>query len=439
MRLMERLRRAYAAFTLDDLDKEMDRAYNGTPSLSGANVDANTAMTFSAFFNGVLQISQTVASLPCPIYRRISDTERQLDRKHHLWRPLNRRAGPYMTAHTWRETMTHHTIVWGNSYSLKLRDRAGRVVGFVLLNPERTEIKLKEDIPVFAHRGRDNQEILLPFDDVFHLPGLGFDGLRGYSLLTIARESLGLGLALQEFGSRFFGQGTNLGGIVTRPPEAPRLSPEAANRLEENIRLKWEGLKRSHGVMVLEEGSKYERIGMPLEDAQFLATKQFSIQDMARWLNMPPHKLKDLTRSSFNNIEQEQLSWLVDTIRPWLIRWETGINTWLIDEREVDSVYAEHTVDALLRGDISTRYAALTAARQNGIINGNEWRAMENWNPIEGPAGTAYLVNGNMVPVESAGKARSPGATLDDALSTLSSSPKRQDPAEPEKPEGADE
>jgi HK97 family phage portal protein len=406
MTIRDRIRRAYAAFTLNDLDKEMDAAISGVPALSGTNVSADTALTFSAFFCGVMQIAQTVASLPFPIYRRRSDTERERDRTHHLWRPLNRQAGPYMTAFTWRETMTHHAIVWGNGYSLKLRDRAGRVTGFTLLNPERTRVATQDGVPVYIHRGRDNQDKTLAFEEVFHLPGLGFDGLRGYSLLSIARESLGLGLALQEFGARFFGQGTNLGGIIKRPREAPRLSQEAATRLEEELRRKWEGLKRSHGVIVLEEGSEFEKVGMPLDDAQFLASKQFSIQDMARWLNMPPHKLKDLTRSSFSNIEQEQLSWLVDTIRPWLVRWETATNTWLVEDYDAEEVYAEHVVDALLRGDISTRYAALTAARQNGIINANEWRAMENWNPIAGPAGDEYLVQGAMIPTATAGQTK---------------------------------
>lgn len=406
MTFTDRIRRAFAAFTLQDLEEEMNEAITGEPALSGVSVNSDSALTFSAFFCGVMQIAQTVASLPFPIYRRRSDTERERDRAHHLWRPLNRQAGPFMTAFTWRETMTHHAIVWGNGYSLKLRDRAGRVIGFTLLNPERTRVCIQGGVPVYVHRGRDGQDKTLAFEDVFHLPGLGFDGLRGYSLLSIARESLGLGLALQEFGARFFGQGTNLGGIIKRPREAPRLSTEAANRLEEELRRKWEGLKRSHGVIVLEEGSEFEKVGMPLDDAQFLASKQFSIQDMARWLNMPPHKLKDLTRSSFSNIEQEQLSWLVDTIRPWLVRWETAVNTWLVEAYDSEEVYAEHVVDALLRGDISTRYAALTAARTNGIINANEWRAMENWNPIEGPAGEAYLVQGAMIPTATAGQAK---------------------------------
>lgn len=404
MTLYGRIKRAVRAFTLQDLDKQMDEAFNGTPALSGVDVSATTAMTFSAFWNGVLQISQTVASLPLPIYRRIGETGRERDRTHFLYGLLNRKANPYMSALTWRETMTHHAIVWGNGYSYKARDRAGRVVAFVLLNPERTTVALDGGRPVYKFVGNDNREQVLQFDDVFHLPGLGFDGLRGYSVLTMARESLGVGLALQEFGARFFGQGTNVGGVVTRPETAPRLTPEAATRLKEDLKRQWEGLTNSNRLLLLEEGMKYEKTAMPLDDAQFLASKQFSIQDLARWLNMPPHKLKDLSRSTFSNIEQEQLSYLVDTIRPWLVRWESAVDTWLVPSYEAEEVFAEHVVDALLRGDIQTRYNAYNVARQNGVINANEWRRMENWNPIPGRAGEAYLVNGNMIPADTAGE-----------------------------------
>lgn len=404
MTLRDRLRRAVNAFTLKDLDDQMDRELSGASALAGVDVNANTAMTFSAFWNGVLQISQTVASLPLPVYRRSADGGRERDRTHHLYPVLNRIAGPSMTSMTWRETMTHHAIVWGNAYSYRLRDRAGRTTGMVLMNPEKVRPTVVDGKKAYLFRRRDGTDQPFAFDDIFHLPGLGFDGIQGYSLLSIARESLGLGLALQEFGARFFGQGTNLGGVIKRPREAPALSPEAGKRLAADLKAKWEGIQRSHGLLLLEEGMEYERIGMPLDDAQFLASKTFSIQDMARWLNMPPHKLKEMSRSTNNNIEQEQLSYLVDTIRPWLVRWESAVNTWLVPEWEWEDVFAEHVVDALLRGDINTRYTALSTARQNGIINADEWRRMENMNPIGGRAGSAYLVQGAMIPTDTAGQ-----------------------------------
>lgn len=437
MTLGGRVRRAVRAFTLKDLDDQMDREISGTPALTGVEVSHDTAMTFSAFFSGVLQISQTVASLPLPVYRRTSETDKARDRSHPLYRLLNRQAGPYMTSFTWRETMTHHALVWGNGYSYRLKDRAGRPLGFVLMNPSVTHADVEAGRPVYRWRSRMGKEETFEFDEIFHLPGLGFDGRQGYSVLRIARESLGLGLALQEFGARFFGQGTNVGGVITRPKDAPKLQGEALERFKENIRKEWQGLIKSSGLMVLEEGMEYEKVGMPLDDAQFLASKQFGIQDVARWLNMPPHKLKDMSRATFNNIEQEQLSYTTDTIRPWNVRWETGINTWLIPERDQETYYVEHILDALLRGDIATRYAALATARQNGIINADEWRRMENWNPIGGRAGEAYLVNGNMIPVDLAGTQQSPGQALDSALAALTR-PQIQ-PQAPAETEGAEQ
>lgn len=420
MTIRDRLRKwLVRAMTLQDLNEQMDKEWNGSPALSGVDVSSTTAMTFSAWWNGVLQISQTVASLPLPVYRRSADGGRERDRAHYLYPLLNQRAGPYMSALTWRETMTHHALAWGNGYSAVNRDRAGRVLSFVLLNPERVSVELQGGKPVYMLLQRSGQKLPLPFESVFHLPGLGFDGLRGYSVLTCARESLGVGLALQEFGARFFGQGTNVGGLVKRPLTAPKLTQEGATRLKEDLKRQWEGLTAANKLMVLEEGMEYEKVGMPLDDAQFLASKQFSIQDMARWLNIPPHKLKEMSRSTNNNIEQEQLSYLVDTIRPWLVRWESAINTWLIQPWEADEVFTEHVTDAMLRGDIQTRYNAYNVARQNGIINANEWRRMENWNPIAGPAGEAYLVNGNMVPADRAAGAQGESEESEEAVRSV--------------------
>ncbi len=410
MNIFTRFGRAVRAFTLKDLEDQMDATFSGGPTLSGAVVTADTAMTFSAFFNGVLQISQTVASLPFPVYRRLSETQRERDRKHNLYRILNRQAGPYMSSFTFRETMTQHALVWGNGYAYKIKDTAGRTTGYVLMNPAKTCVEVENGRPVYEFTRRDNQKKTYQFDEIFHLPGLGFDGLRGYSILTLARESLGVGLALQEFGARFFGQGTNIGGVVKRPATATKLTPEAATRLKEDLKKQWEGLTQSNRLLVLEEGMEYEKIGMPMDDAQFLASKQFSIQDIARWLNIPPHKLKDMSRATFSNIEQEQLSYVVDTLRPWLIRWETAVNTFEVPSYEQETVFAEHVVDALLRGDIATRYAAFATARQNGVINADEWRAMENWNPIGGPAGQRYMVQGAMIPTEKAGQQAAAGA-----------------------------
>lgn len=379
----------------------------GGTALAGVDVNGTTALQFSAFFSGVQQISQTVASLPLPVFRRTGEG-RERERSHPLTRLLNTMSNEWTAAFIWREVMTHHAIVWGNGYSRIIRDRAQRPIELRLLNPERMKVGVEDGRIVYKLRRLDGTSETIEKADVFHVPGLGFDGLQGYSLLTVARESIGSGLAMQEFTARFYGQGTHVGAVVKRPREAAKLDKDTAERLVRGLALAHSGLGKSHSVMLLEEGMEYETVGMPLKDAEFLASKVFSIQDMARFLNMPPHKLKDLSHGTFSNIEHEQLSWVIDTIRPWCVRWEAHVNSQLFSPAEQGVLFAEHIMDALLRGDIVSRYNALAVARQNGIINANEWRRMENWNPIEGQAGEAYLVNGNMIRTD-----RAPAASLE--------------------------
>lgn len=379
-----------------------DDMASGGAGLAGVDVNGTTAMQFSAFFSGVLQISQTLASLPMPVYRRLGEDGRERFRAHPLYPLLNRRANPWTTAFAWRETMTHHALVWGNGYSLRLKDRANRPIGFLLLNPERTAPKEQNGRVVYELTRNDGTAQFFEKDEILHLPGIGFDGIRGYSLLTMAQESLGVGLAQQDFSARFFGTGTHLGAVLERPKEAQRLDEAAAKRLVTDFALKYQGIGNAHKVLLLEEGMTLKPVGMPLKDAEFLGSRVFSIQDIARFLNMPPHKLKDLSRATFSNVEHEQLSWVIDTIRPWCVRWESVINADLLTPDEQDTVFAEHLVDALLRGDLASRYNAYAIARQNGWYNANDIRRKENENPIEGPAGDLYLVNGNMIPTEKA-------------------------------------
>lgn len=413
MNILGRIKNAFRAFgyniSIDQLDELMERA-GGQPSLSGVNVSNDSALSFSAFFNGVMQISQTVASLPFPVYMQEGEGKRGKYRKHPLYGLLNRKAAPQMSSFQWRETITQHALVWGNGYSFKVLDRTGCPAKYILMNPARMHVETKAGEVEYVYRDKDGRDRRYYFEQIFHIPGIGFDGIQGYSILQVARESIGLGLAMQEFGARYFGQGTHLGGFIKRPTEAPKLADAALVRLKEDLKSKYQGLGKAHQVMLLEDGMEFQSITMPLKDAEFLASKQFQIQDIARWLNMPPHKLKDLSKSSFNNIEQEQLSYLQDTIRPWAVRWEDRVNAFEISDREAPYVYAEHVLEAMLRGDIKTRFEAFGIARQNGVMNADEWRAFENWNEIGGDVGKKYLVNGNMIDVAQIGKPVAVGA-----------------------------
>jgi HK97 family phage portal protein len=213
-------------------------------------------------------------------------------------------------------------------------------------------------------------------------------------------QSLGVGLAQEEFAGRFYSNGTHLGGFLEYPGA---LSDVARDNLKKDFTLKYQGLGNSHKAIVLEEGMKFSAAGMPLEDAQFIQSREFTIQEIARFLNMPPHKLKDLSHATFSNIEAEQLSYYTDTIRPWLVRIEQAINTQLVGQLMRKSVFVEFSENAILRADIQARFNAYSTALQNGFLNRNEVRAMENQNAIDGSGGNIYTAQLNLADINDIG------------------------------------
>jgi HK97 family phage portal protein len=227
---------------------------------------------------------------------------------------------------------------------------------------------------------------------VLHIPGLGFDGLLGYSPIAMAREAVGLAMATEEFGARFYNQNAQP-GIVLKHPN--RLSNEA----RDNLRKSWEdshrGLDKAHKAAILEEGMSLEKIGIPPDDAQFLETRKFQRSEIASFFHIPPHMIGDLDKATFSNIEQQSLEFVVYTMRPWLVRWEQAINQKLILQ---ENYFSEFLVDGLLRGDIAARYSAYAVGRQWGWLSANDVRELENMNPIDG--GDTYLTPLNMLPAE---------------------------------------
>jgi HK97 family phage portal protein len=246
----------------------------------------------------------------------------------------------------------------------------------------------------------DGQQVYLSRENVLHVPGLGFDGFLGYSVVAMARKSIGLGMALETFGSLYFGQGTHPGMIVTHPG---KLGTDAHKSLKNSLTEVYSGLGNSHRLMLLEDGMKPEKIGIPPNDSQFLESRQFQIQDIARWFGVPPHKLKDLTKSSFSNIEQEQISFVTDSILPWLVTLEQAYNMQLLSKSDKElsgrgKLYFKHSVAALMRGDAASRGKFYQTLWQIGAMSANDVRQLEEMNPIEG--GDQYFVPLNMVPLD---------------------------------------
>lgn len=367
----------------------------GAPTKAGTRVSPDTALQYSAVLACVRILAETVASLPLPVYRRLMPRGKQRAPEHPLYRVLHDEANPEMTAFTFRETLQAHLAMWGNAYAEIEYDTDGRVVALWPLLPDRTWPERVNGVKVYktiiAGKG-----YVLPAWRVFHVVGLGFDGIRGYSPIRLAREAIGLGLAAQEFGARLFSQGARPAGVLTHPG---RLSEEAAKRLRVSWEEMYSGLTGAHRTAILEEGMKWESIGIPPEDAQFLQTRRFQIEEIARIYRIPPHMLGDLERATFSNVEHLSIEFVVHTMRPWFVRWEQCIHQQLFLPQEKDQYFAEFLVDGLLRGDTESRYRAYSIGRQWGWLSPNDIRELENMNPI--PGGDVYHVPLNMVPMDS--------------------------------------
>jgi HK97 family phage portal protein len=389
--LFTRIRNSLEVFrrniSISELDNLIEIASSGQPSRAGVNVSADSAMNLSAVFNAVQIIAGSIASLPLVLYKRVDPDGKERYTNHPLYDVLHNLPNPEMTSYTFRETLQAHLLLHGNCFAEIIRDTTGRVVQLWPWNPMQVEVKRADDSKIYYILKNEAGQTTRAARDILHIPGLGFDGRVGYSVVTKARESMGLGLAMEEFQARFYGQGTNLGAVLSHPG---KLSDEAHGRLKKDVNEKYAGLGESHKVMVLEEGMTYEKTGMPLEDAQFLESRVFAIGDIARWFNLPPHKLKELSRATFSNIEHQQVEFVQDTMRPWAVRWEQHLAWKLLSEEERRTLFAEFSLDGLLRGDTKSRMEAYKLMRDVGAINADEIRAKENINPIGGLAGSMY-------------------------------------------------
>ena len=356
-------------------------------STSGQQVNQASSMTYSAVWAAVRAISEGVASLPLQVFRRGHDGSRSKANDHPLYRILHDQPNPELSALTFRETLMGHALVWGNGYAEIVRDKnSGRVQQLWPLDPSLVEPVRDENGELYYKYG---QIIFLPAE-ILHIKGLSFDGVKGYSVIAQAKNSIGLGMAVEEFGSTFFGQGGKPAGVISVPG---KLNSEAI----QNMRKSWEDMhatvKNAHRVAILQNGVTYQTIGTPPDDAQWIASRSFQLQEVARWFKIPASKI-GAGAGTYSSLEQDNLAFLQETLRPWLIRWEQEINFKLISS--LDQLYAEHNQDALLRGDTAGRSAFYASALSWGWLSRNDVRALENLPPFEG--GDAYMIPKNMDP-----------------------------------------
>ena len=353
----------------------------GYVGAGGNMVTADSALRSSAVFACVKVISEDVASLPMILYRRLA-AGRGRDRADDL--PLSRtlRLEPnrLQSSMEWREMCEGHLLLRGNAINVIVPDARGFVGELIPLNPDRVDITvLPNRVRVYTYRPADgSREVNYLDSEIFHVPGMSFDGVKGLSPITYARETIAASLAAQRSQTALYDQGLKAPGVLQH---AGKLSDDAYKRVRETFAEANLGVANFHKPILLEEGMTWQTLGMTSEDAQFIETYKHTLEDIARYFRMKPHKIGILDHATFSNIEQENISYVIDTLRPWLVRWEMRASIDLIYD---DRLFVEFLVDALLRGDIQSRYTAFQIARQNGTLSANEWRERENQNPIDG-------------------------------------------------------
>jgi HK97 family phage portal protein len=375
---------------------QLGEMFAGPPSATGKRVSQEGALRVVAVYACVRVLAETLATLPIHTYRRLRPVGREKAIEHHLYWLLYSTPNPEMTRVEFLECMEGHVVLWGNAYAEIVYNGAGLPAQLWILRPDRTRA-LRDEAGnlVYDTVLPNGQTVRLPAYRVLHIKGLSPDGYTGYSPIALAREAVGLALATEEFGARWFGNGSRPSGVLTK--ETPWKDKAAIQRVRESWQASHGGLETSHRVAILEEGLKWQQIGIPPEDAQFLETRKFQRSEIASLFRVPPHMIGDLEKATFSNIEHQSLSFVVHTMRPWLVRWEQGLDRALLTEKERREYYVRFSVDGLLRGDAKSRAEANAIKRQNGVINADEWREQEDMNPIEDGSGKFYLVNGNMV------------------------------------------
>lgn len=362
---------------------------------SGKVVNERTAMQTSAVYACVRILAETVASLPLHTYKRM-DKGKEKALEHDLYYLLHDAPNPEMTSFIFRETMMSHLLLWGNSYSQILRDGRNNVKGLYPLMPDKVTVDRDKTGEIYYIYNKDGEQYPLRNDQVLHIPGLGFDGLIGYSPIAMVKNSIGVAIATEEYGSKFFSNGANPSGVLEHPGTI-----KDPKRVRDSWNAVYQGSSNAHKVAVLEEGMSFKAIGIPPDQAQFLDTRKFQIEEICRVFRVPPHLVANLERATFSNIENQSISFAVHTIRPWLIRIEQSINKALFKESETKTHFVSFTVDGLLRGDYKTRMEGYAVGIQNGFLSPNDVRGLENMNSIEN--GEIYCMNGNMLKLEDVG------------------------------------
>lgn len=369
---------------------------------AGVNVNQRTSMQLSAVYACVRILAESIAGLPLHLFRYTEKgcQEKALD--EDLFFLLHDQPNPEMTSFVFRETMMTHLLLWGNAYAQIIRDGRNKVSALYPLMPDRMRVDRDGHGRLYyqyqlgsdeSHIDKPGSVILAP-QDILHIPALGFDGLVGYSPVAMAKSSIGMAIACDEYGSSFFKNGASPSGVLEHP---------GVLRNPDKLRESWDsiyaGTRNSGRTVVLEEGMTYKPISIPPEQAQFLETRKFQINEICSIFRIPSHMLNMSDQMTYSNIEQKSLEYVQYTLNPWVCRWEQSLSRSLLSPDERKKYSIQFNVNGLLRGDYQSRMAGYATARQNGWMSANDIRALENMDLLKPEIGDKYLVNGNMIDV----------------------------------------
>ena len=399
------------------LFKSRDKPVNRTPgssyafylggTSSGKIVNERSAMQMTAVYACVRILSEAIAGLPLHMYRYREDGGKEKAIDHPLYLLLHDEPNPEMSSFVFRETLMTHLLLYGNAYAQIIRNGKDEIIGLYPLMANKMTVNRDTDGRLYYQYQRSSDEaqtmkgdtVILSQSDVLHIPGLGFDGLVGYSPIAMAKNAIGLAIATEEYGSKFFANGAAPSGVLEHPGTI-----KDPSKVRESWQQTFGGSANSNKIAVLEEGMKYTPISISPEQAQFLETRKFQINEIARIFRVPPHMVGDLEKSSFSNIEQQSLEFVKYTLDPWVVRWEQSIQRSLLTADEKKTYFVKFNVEGLLRGDYQSRMNGYATARQNGWMSANDIRELENLDRIpKEDGGDLYLVNGNMLPLSQAG------------------------------------
>lgn len=365
--------------------EELIRQSGGYGSSAGIQVNAESAMRQAAVYGCVKVLAEDVGQLPLILYRRTTKngrSKRERATSHPLYPLMKLRPNGFMTSLNFREMLTAHNALRGNSFAQISRvDGGARIAELLPIHPDRVEVKRDDHWNITYHvKQADGTVKVLARKDILHICGLTLNGYSGISPLTYARETIGLALATEKFGAQLFKNGAKMGGILMHPGKFK--SADTGRAVAQSFDDATSG-ENSHKTALLEEGMKWEKITMTSDDAQFLETRKFQIPEIARFFRMPLHKIQEMERATFSNIEQQSLDYVISTLGPWICRWEQALNMALLTNIEQLEYYFEFNVDGLLRGDIKSRYEAHARGILSGFLNRNEAREMENRDSVD--------------------------------------------------------